>query len=133
MARLAYSSWMARSWTLQEGAIGRAIYSQCADGAITQERPRFHFVQRSLLSLMILGIRGVCSIIRHRTFKVNISEISICQSEGHATVNNSALRVLLNALRRGHDARVGPNMSMTGLVPKGIRLDSFANVWNPEA
>ena len=130
MARLAYSSWMGRSWTLQEGAIGRATYFQCADGAVTLERPRSYFVQQSLLSLVILGIRGVCSIIRHRATKINVSEIVIGQTKGHGRVENLSLKVLLNALRRGRDARVEPNMSMTGLVPEDIQLESFVNVWN---
>ena len=130
MARLACSSWMGRSWTLQEGAIGRATYFQCADGAITLERPRSYFVQQSLPSLVILGIRGVCSIIRHRATKINVSEIAIGKTKGHGRVENFSLKVLLNALCRGRDARVGPQMSMTGLVPEGIQLDSFVNVWN---
>ena len=129
MARLAWSSWMGRSWTLQEGAIGRATYFQCADGAVTLERPRSYFVQQSLPLLVILGIRGVCSIIRHRATKINVSEIAIGQTKGHGRVENFSLKVLLNALRRGRDARVEPNMSMTGLVPEGIQLDSFVNVW----
>ncbi|KAM0798530.1 hypothetical protein BDR22DRAFT_859434 [Usnea florida] len=85
MARLAYSSWLGRSWALQEGTIGRAAYSQCPDGAITLERPRSYFVQHNLLSLMIFGIRGVCSIIQHRAFKINASEIAIGQIKGHGT------------------------------------------------
>ena len=130
MARLAYSSWMGRSWTLQEGAIGRATYFQCADSAITLERPRSYVVQQSLLSFVILGIRQVCSIIRHRATKINVSEIAIDQTKGHGRVENSSLKVLLNALRRGRDARVGSNMSLTGFVPEDVQLDLFVNVWN---
>ena len=130
MARLAHSSWMGRSWTLQEGAIGRATYFQCADGAITLERPRSYFVQQSLLSLVILGIRGGCSIIRHRATQINVSENAIGQTKGHGRVENFSLKFLLNALRRGRDARVEANTSMTGLVPEDIQLDSFVNVWN---
>ena len=130
IARLAYSSWMGRSWTLQEGAIGRATYFQCADGAVTLERPRSYFAQQSLLSLVILGIRGVCSIIRHRATKINVSEIAIDQTKGHGRVENFSLKFLLNALHRGRDARVEPNLSMTGLVPEDIQLESFVNVWN---
>ena len=130
MARLACSSWMGRSWTLQEGAIGRATYFQCADGAVTLERPRSYFVQQSLPSLVTLGIRGVCSIIRHRAFKINVSETAIGQTKGHGRVENFSLKVLLNALRRGRDVRVGLDLSMTGLVSEGIQLESFVNVWN---
>ena len=69
---------------------------------------------------MILGIRGVCSIIRQKATIINVSEIVIGQIKGYARVENFSLKVLLNALRRGRDARVEPNMSMTGLVPEGI-------------
>ena len=63
LGRLAYSSWMGRSWTLQEGAIGRATYFQCADGAMTLERPILDILQQSLLSMAYLGFREVRSFV----------------------------------------------------------------------
>ncbi|KAF2475458.1 uncharacterized protein BDR25DRAFT_340204 [Lindgomyces ingoldianus] len=45
LARISFSNWMGRCWTLQEGALSPYVYFQCADGAINilsaLPRPRF--------------------------------------------------------------------------------------------
>ena len=130
LTRLAYSSWMGRSWTLQEGAIGRAAYFQCADGAMTLERSKSEFVQQSLPSLVVLGFRGLRSIIRHRATKIDCSEMTIGQSMGHERVENVLLKVLLNSLHRGRSAKTDVDMNMTGLIPEDEQLDSFVSIWN---
>ena len=130
LSRLAYSSWMSRSWTLQEGAIGRATYFQCADGAFTLERTRSYFVQQSLPSLLALGFRGVCSIIRHRATKIEYSEAARGRNMGHERVENHLLKVLLNSLNRGRNARTKAGTDLVGLVSKEKQLKSFVTIWN---
>ena len=83
LARLAYSSWMGRSWTLQEGAIGRATYFQCADGAMTLQPSRPDFAQQITLSTGFPGLRELRSFVRHRARKINFSESAISRSVGH--------------------------------------------------
>ncbi len=130
LSRLAYSSWMSRSWTLQEGAIGRATYFQCADGALTLERKRSYFVQQSLPSLLALGFRGVRSIIRHRATKIDYSEAARGRNMGHERLENHLLQVLLNSLNRGRNARTKAGTDMVGLVPEEKQLKSFVSIWN---
>ena len=72
LARLAYSSWMGRSWTLQEGAIGRATYFQCADGAMTLQPSRPDFAQQITLSTGFPGLRELRSFVRHRARKIRL-------------------------------------------------------------
>ena len=43
VARITFSAWMGRSWTLQEGALSPYVYFQCVDGVFC---PRFHFRKR---------------------------------------------------------------------------------------
>ena len=130
LARLAYSSWMGRSWTLQEGAIGRATYFQCADGALTLQRSRSDILQQSLFSMAFLGFREVRSVIRHRTTEINISESAISQCVGHDRVENVSLKMLLNSLHRGRNKTIVSSMSMVGLVPENQQLLSFVGIWN---
>ena len=128
LARLAYSSWMGRIWTLQEGAIGRATYFQGADGALTLERSRVILGQRSPLSLLLRIFRGVRSFLRHKAVEFNYSETSKGRSMGHERLENVLLNVLLNSLHRGRDAE---NQTDTrGPVPEDVQLDSFVSVWN---
>ena len=130
LARLAYSSWMGRSWTLQEGAIGRATYFQCADGAMTLERSRSCYFQQSPFSLVVFACRGAHSVIRHRTTKINYSEAAIAQTVGHERLENVMLKTLLNSLHRGRDTRMSGDSDLVGLVPEDVQLDSFVSVWN---
>ena len=130
LVRLAYSSWMGRSWTLQEGAIGRATYFQCADGAVTLQRSRSHILQQGLLSMAFLGFREIRSVVRHRTTKIKYSEWAVGQCVGHDRVENVSLKMLLNSLHRGRDTTSISNMSMDGLVPENEQLLSFVGVWN---
>ena len=130
LVRIAYSSWMGRSWTLQEGAIGQATYFQCADGALTLERPRSYSVQQSPLSLMKLGFRGARSTVKYRCTKINYSESVISHNVGHARVENFLLKTILNSLRRGRKGSTMADMNMIGLVPEDVQLDSFVSVWN---
>ena len=136
LARLAYSSWMSRSWTLQEGAIGRATYFQCADGAMTLQRSRTDFAQQITLSTAFPGLRELRSLIRHRTRKINFSESAISQSVGHERVEDFSLKMLLDSLNRGlHKASTGYGAS-TSWRPYGVHdldrrdLVSFVGVWN---
>lgn len=131
LGRLAYSSWMGRSWTLQEGAIGRATYFQCADGAMTLQRSRSYILQLSLLSMALLAFREVRSVVRHRTIKINFSESAISQCVGHDRVENISLKMLLNSLHRGRDETYLSNMkNMVGHVPGNQPLLSFVGIWN---
>jgi len=43
IARITFSAWMGRSWTLQEGALSPYVYFQFVDGVFC---PRFHFRER---------------------------------------------------------------------------------------
>ena len=130
LARLAYSSWMGRSWTLQEGAIGRVTYFQCADGAMTLERSRYYLIQQSPFSLVLLGVRGLLALIRQRVTKINYSESAIGQSTGHDRLENFLLKNLMNSLHRGRDNGMGGDMELIGLVPENMQLGSFVSVWN---
>ena len=130
LAHLAYSSWMTRSWTLQEGAIGRAAYFQCADGALTLERPRSYFAEQSALSLVILAFRAVVSIVRHRAVKVNYSERTTGPGMGHERTEDFLLNLLLDSLHRGRNVSMMGDIGTTGLVPDDMRLDSFVSIWN---
>ena len=130
LARLAYSSWMGRSWTLQEGAIGRATYFQCADGAMTLQRSRPYFMQQSILTRAFLRFRELPSIVRHRATKINFSESAISQRVGHDRVENFSLTMLLNSLHRGfHEVERG-NMDHGAYIPKHLELAAFVGVWN---
>ena len=130
LARLAYSSWMGRSWTLQEGAIGRATYFQCADGALTLQRSKSNILQQSLFSIAFLGFREVRSFVRHRTTKINFSASAISQCVGHERVESVSLKMLLNSLHRGRDKTSISDMNMVGLVPENQQLLSFVGIWN---
>ena len=130
LARLAYSSWMGRSWTLQEGAIGRATYFQCADGAMTLQRSRLDILQRGLLSMALLGFRELRSVLRHKTRRINFSESAISQCVGHDRVENISLKMLVNPLHRGRDRTTISGINMAGLVPENQQLLSFVSVWN---
>lgn len=112
---------------MQEGAISQATYFQCADGAVTLERPRSYLVQQSPLSLMKLGFRGVRSIVKYRGIKINYSESAISHNVGHARVENFLLKTILNSLRKGTTMA---NMNKVGLVPEDVQLDTFVIVWN---
>lgn len=128
VARLANSSWMGRSWTLQEGAIGRATYFQCTDGALTFQRSRLSLGQKSPLLLLLLMFRSVRSMIRHKATKISYSETSIRQNIGHERVENVMLKVLLDSLHRGRNTKTMTDWS--GLIPDKVQLDSFVSVWN---
>ena len=130
LAHLAYSSWMGRSWTLQEGAIGRATYFQCADGALTLQRPRSFFAELGIFSLLLLGIRNIRSIIRHRALKIEYSERTTDPSTGHERTEDFLLKLLLNSLHRGRDRSVIDNIDSGGLIPENIQLESFVSIWN---
>ena len=130
LARLAYSSWMGRSWTLQEGAIGRATYFQCADGAMTLQRSRLDFTRQSLLSTAFLRLRELPSIVRHRATKIKFSESAISQCVGHDRVENFSLKMLLNSLHRVfHEAEIS-DIDHGAYLPKDLELAAFVGFWN---
>ena len=130
LAYLAYSSWMGRSWTLQEGAIGRVTYFQFADGALTLQRQRSYSIEQNIFSLILLGIRGVRSIIRHRAIKIEYSERATDPSTGHERTEDFLLKRLQNSLRRGRNRSEMTIVYSGGLIPEKLRLQSFVSIWN---
>ena len=132
LARLAYSSWMGRSWTLQEGAIGGSTYFQCADGAITLEHPgsMSYSHRESSLSLAGRALREARSILQHRPIKIDYSETAIRPSIGHKRVENVLLGVLLHSLHRGRNFRNNDDAKGVGIISESEQLDSFVSIWN---
>ena len=130
IVRLAYSSWMGRSWTLQEGPIGRATYLQCADSAMTLQRSRSDISQQSLYSKGLLAFREVRSVVRHRITRISFSESATSQCVGHDRVEDVSLKMLLNSLHRGRDRTTIFKMKMVLLVPEHQQLLAFVGVWN---
>lgn len=69
LALIAYSSWAGRCWTLQEGAIGRVCYFQCAEGALILDKPSKTIGKLrggSPLELLLYASRRYISYTRHQ-------------------------------------------------------------------
>ena len=80
--------------------------------------------------MAFLGFRGVRSVIRHRSTRVDFSGSAISQCVGHDRVENVSLKMLMNSIHRGRNRSTISNMSMVGLVPEHQQLLSFVGVWN---
>jgi hypothetical protein len=69
-ARIAYSTWMRRCWTLQEGALARVAWFQCVDGLVNPLTPDYE--------AKFKGIRGtVDAHIRRRIHDACITSLDI--------------------------------------------------------
>jgi len=139
LAQLAYSSWMGRCWTLQEGAAGRACYVQCSDGALALDVDYSGILlekHRALVSYVFrYGFLYCRLFLRHwRAFEtwpppsIMYSDASVVENsepEDEQERINRAMRARLSVRQPELDP-----VDENGLLQADAYVEAFVCVWN---
>jgi hypothetical protein len=134
LAKLAYSAWMGRCWTLQEGAISRACYFQFADGALNPDGLSmgsfiFAFISTSATSNPLVILRSLYRSLQ-RTLQHWAWHKSLRKryNPGHGMAQKQLNATLLDELQTSRKGL--ENRNVEGLIEADQQILRFVSIWN---
>lgn len=133
LTRLAWSPWRGRCWTLQEGAMAKRCYFQCADGALSLRYTGNSLLFDAPFEAFLLYIRRFLAAFPHRD-RITYSRAPQSESLSRARLEGAMARTIARSLRPRTNHFLSSGDKVRGRYVSFLEIDRwlapFVNTWN---